>query len=115
MSFRDINIEFVLWWVICFEARLTSLEDGNSKFHKCCIGVVCFDNGQPLIDRINKVSGNVYINQRDAQIIVDNLYLFVNWLYMFRTIISPSSGGTFNKLYSAIGTFLPVRLAAVWI
>ena len=27
---------------------------------------------------------------------------------MFRTIISPSSGATFNKLYS---TFVPVRLA----
>ena len=47
---------------------------------------------------------NVYINQRDAQILVNNLYFFVKWLYMFRTIISPSSGATFNKLYTAIGT-----------
>ncbi len=31
---------------------------------------------------------------------------------MFRTIVSPSSGATFNKLYSAIGTFVPVRLVA---
>jgi hypothetical protein len=46
----------------------------------------------------------VYINQRDTQIIVNNLYFFIKWLYMFRTIISPSSGATFNKLYSAIGT-----------
>ena len=28
---------------------------------------------------------NVYINQRDAQILVNNLYLFFKWLYMFRT------------------------------
>jgi hypothetical protein len=46
----------------------------------------------------------VYINRRDAQILVNSLYFFVKWLYMFRTIISPSSGATFNKLYSAIGT-----------
>ena len=46
----------------------------------------------------------VYINQRDAQVFVINLYLFFNCLYMFRTIISPSWGATFNKLYSAIGT-----------
>ena len=47
---------------------------------------------------------NVYINQRDAQILVNNLYFLVKWLYTFRTIISPSSGAIFNKLYSAIGT-----------
>ena len=47
---------------------------------------------------------NVYINQRDAQILVNNLYFFIKWLYMFRAIISPSSGTTFNKLYSATGT-----------
>ena len=45
----------------------------------------------------------VYTNQRDAQILVNNINFFVKWLYMFRTIISPSSGATFNKLYSAIG------------
>ena len=45
---------------------------------------------------------NVYINQRDAQILVNSLNLFfVKWLYMFQTIISPSSGATFNKLYRA--------------
>jgi hypothetical protein len=47
---------------------------------------------------------NVYINQRDAQILVNGLYFFVKWLYVFRNIISPSSGATFNKLYSEIGT-----------
>ena len=47
---------------------------------------------------------SVYINQGDAQILVNSLYFFVKWLYMFRTIISPASGATFNKLYSAIGT-----------
>ena len=46
----------------------------------------------------------MYINQLDAQILVNSLYFFVKWLYMFRTIISPSSGATFNKLYTAIGT-----------
>jgi hypothetical protein len=51
---------------------------------------------------------NVYINQRDAQILVNSLYFFVKWLYMFRTIISPSSGTSFNKLYTAIGTYVPV-------
>ena len=49
-------------------------------------------------------SSNMYINQRDAQVLVNCLYFFVKWLYMFRTIIRPSSGATFNKLYSAIGT-----------
>ena len=44
----------------------------------------------------------MYINQRDAQILMNNLYFFVKWLYMFRTIISPSSGATFNKLCSAV-------------
>ena len=47
---------------------------------------------------------NVYINHRDAQILVNSPYFFVKWLYMFRTIISPSSGATFNKLYNAVGT-----------
>ena len=40
-----------------------------------------------------------YTKQRDAQILVSNLYFFINWLYMFRTIISSSSGATYNKLY----------------
>ena len=56
----------------------------------------------------------IYVNQRDAQIIVNGLCFFLKWLYMFRTIISPSSGATFNKLYSAIGTFVPVRLARLY-
>ena len=47
---------------------------------------------------------NVYINQRYAQILVSSLSFFFKWLYMFRTIVSPSSGTTFNKLYSATGT-----------
>ena len=45
---------------------------------------------------------NVYINQRDAQILINNLYFFVKRLYVFRTTISPSSGATFNKLYRYI-------------
>ena len=49
----------------------------------------------------------VYINQRDAQILVNSLYFFVKWLYTLRT---PSSGATFNKLYSAIG-----RCRYVWL
>ena len=53
---------------------------------------------------------NVYINQKDAQILVNTLYFFVKWLYMFWTIISPSSRATFSKLYSAIGTVVQVRL-----
>ena len=36
------------------------------------------------------------------KILVNNLYFFVKCLYMFRTIISPSSGATFNKLYCAV-------------
>ena len=31
-----------------------------------------------------------YINQRGAQILVNSLYFFVKWLYMFGAIISPS-------------------------
>ena len=53
---------------------------------------------------------NVYINQRDAQVLVNSLYFIVKWLYMFRTIISPSLGATFNKLYSAIGTYFILKL-----
>ena len=49
------------------------------------------------------ISSSVYINQRDAHILVNNIYFFVKWRYMFWAIISPSSGATFNKLYSAIG------------
>ena len=41
--------------------------------------------------------------QRDAQILVNSLYFFVKWVYGFQTIISPSPGATFNKLYSSIG------------
>ena len=52
----------------------------------------------------------MYINQRDAQILVNILYFFVKWLYTFRTISSPSLGATFNKLYSAIGTYRYVWL-----
>jgi hypothetical protein len=44
----------------------------------------------------------------------NHYFFFVKWLYVFETIISPSSGATFNILYSAVGTFMPVRLAAVW-
>ena len=42
-----------------------------------------------------------------------SVFIFSLWLYVFRTTISPSSGAKFNKLYSAIGTFVPVCLAAV--
>ena len=42
---------------------------------------------------------NVYRNQRDAQILVNSLYCFIKWLYMFRTVISPSWGATFYKFY----------------
>ena len=41
---------------------------------------------------------NVYINQRDAQILVNSPYFFVKWLYMCRTIISPSSGALYSLL-----------------
>ena len=41
---------------------------------------------------------NLHMNQRDAQILVNNPYFFVNWLYMFRTVISTTSGATFNLL-----------------
>ena len=58
---------------------------------------------------------NVYINQRDAQILMNNLYFFVKWLYMFRTILVHHNEQHFNKLYSAIGTFVPVRLVGVWL
>ena len=40
---------------------------------------------------------NVYINQQDTQILVNSLYFFIKWLYMFQSIISPSSGATFKK------------------
>ena len=45
---------------------------------------------------------NVYINQRDAQILVNNLYFFIKWLYMFRTIISPKHVQPFNEIIKII-------------
>ena len=63
-----------------------------------------------LLLTLVKYIDNVYINQRDAQILVNTLCFFVKWLYMFRTTVSPSSGATFNNLYSAIGTFRYVWL-----
>ena len=40
---------------------------------------------------------DVYINQRDAQILVNSLYFFVKCLYMFRTNDSPKHVETFNE------------------
>ena len=33
---------------------------------------------------ISKTESNVYINQRDKQMLVNSLYFFVKWLYMFQ-------------------------------
>ena len=40
---------------------------------------------------------NAYINQREAQILVNSLYFFVKWLYMFRTNDSPKHVESFNE------------------
>ena len=37
------------------------------------------------------------INQRDAQILVISLYFFFEWLYRFRTIISPKPVEPLNE------------------
>ena len=52
-----------------------------------------------LQKRINTICYicNMYINQRDAQILVNSLYFFVKWLYMFRTNDSPEHVGPFNE------------------
>ena len=45
---------------------------------------------------------NVYINQRDAQILVNNLYFFIKWLYTFRTNDSPKHVEPFNEKIKTI-------------
>ena len=40
--------------------------------------------------------------------------LSINWLYMFRTITSPSSGASSHKLYNAFGMFVQASLAVAW-
>ena len=37
-----------------------------------------------------------YINQRDAQILVNSLHFYVKWLYMFRTNDNPKHVQPFN-------------------
>jgi hypothetical protein len=53
-SLRVIDIVFVSWWSICFEASDTSPvmspEDWSRRFPKCCVRVVCCDNGELLIN-----------------------------------------------------------------
>ena len=39
---------------------------------------------------------------------------FIVWLYMFRTITSPSSGAPSSKLYHVFGKFVQASLAATW-
>ena len=54
--------------------------------------------------KITRESINVQINQRDATLLMNDLYysLFVSTLYMFRTITSPSPGASSQKLYNAL-------------
>jgi hypothetical protein len=40
---------------------------------------------------------NVYINQRDAQILVNSLYFFTKWLYICGTNDSHKRVGPFNE------------------
>ena len=56
---------------------------------------------------------NVYTNQRDAQIIVNSLYFFVKWLYMFRTIISPKHVEPFNEKIKTIHNNLCISLVCI--
>ena len=61
---------------------------------------------------------NVYTNQRDAQILVNNLYFFVKWPYMFRTNDSPKHVKPFNEkikiIHKNLCTSLVCLHIAIW-
>ena len=58
---------------------------------------------------------DVWINQRDATLLMNDLLLSINWLYMFLTITSPSSGASSHKLYnSLVCSCYQASLALVW-
>ena len=56
---------------------------------------------------------NLYINQRDAQILVNSLYFFVKLLYMFRTIISPKHVEPFTEKIRTIPKNLCISLVYI--
>ena len=57
----------------------------------------------------------VYINQRDAQILANSLYFFVNWLYMFRTNDSPKHVEPINEKIKIIHKKLCTSLVCIHI
>ena len=61
------------------------------------------------------VTRNVYTKQRDAQILVNNLYFFIKWLYMFRTNDSPKHVEPFNKKIKIIHKNLCISLVRICI
>ena len=58
---------------------------------------------------------NVYINQRDAQILANSLYIFIKWLYMFRTNDSPKHVEPFNENIKTIRKNLCISLVYIHI
>jgi hypothetical protein len=47
---NSFDVVLDLWWLIGFEFGCTSCEDGNSWFPECCVGAVCCDNRELLIN-----------------------------------------------------------------
>ena len=57
----------------------------------------------------------MYINQLDAQILVNSLYFFVNWLYMFRTNDSPKHVEPVNEKIKTVHKNLCISLVYIHI
>ena len=82
--------------IICSVGFLHLLSTRKLILRTCSETEKLFRLIQPRSANIKTI--NVCIKQRDAHILVNNLYFFVKCLYIFRIIFSPSSGATFNKL-----------------
>ena len=55
------------------------------------------------------------MNQRDAQILINDLYFSLFCATCFGRTICPSAGAPYSKLYHAFGTFVQASLAATWL
>ena len=94
---------FISWYDVMPKRTVILIVYTRSQFYCPCSGTCLCRTLSSMWRYMYRASYcNVCINQRDTQILVNSLYFFVKCLYMFRTIISPSSGATFNELYSAI-------------
>ena len=58
---------------------------------------------------------NVYINQQDAEILVNSLYFFIKWLCVFQTNDSPKHAEQFNEKIRTIHKNLCISLVYIHI